>query len=222
MAIAFDAFTAGRNWQTGDPQTWSHTCSGSDRCLFVALFTSGTTTITGVTYGGVSMTKVPSTPITDLDGNENWVYYLANPASGTNTVSVDLDTSANLSGLSVSYTGVDQTTPVDDYASEDGTLASPTYTSNAVTVSATDAWLLSFFRNTDSSTITATGGVSTKRGGTTTVREEAYDSNGTVTTGSKTASYSLSPSARLHGHTLISLAPAGSSPTNTSNFFLMM
>jgi hypothetical protein len=58
MAIAVDA-TSQDHSATATSLTFSHTCSGSNRILFVGIVGDITTdTVTGVTYAGVSMTLV--------------------------------------------------------------------------------------------------------------------------------------------------------------------
>jgi hypothetical protein len=214
--IAFDAAVAGRNWQTGDPQTWSHTCSGTDRVLFVGIFLGGTVDrVNGVTYNGVSMTRLAK--INDLSGNANYVYFLINPATGSNTVSVDLTSSVNMSAASVSYNGVDQTTPIDAWRTDAGVNGGASWTTGTITVTATDAWLLTFLRDTNANAVSAT---KTKRVGTTVVLEVSFDSNGTVPTGSTSVTYT-SAALRIDGHTLIALKPAGGAPPAPTppNFF---
>lgn len=144
MAVAFDAVgpSAAGQGQTGgaSPLTWSHTCSGSDRALIVGvvLASSADGAInTTATYNGVSMNSVAG----EVHSNAATMGYaemfvLANPASGTNTVSVTI-TGATVEGLecgSVSFTGADQANPIAHQATATGNSTSATV---AVT-SATD------------------------------------------------------------------------------------
>lgn len=121
MAIAYDAVASGSSASASNV-TWSHTCTGTQRFLYVFVFAgAGTPT---VTYNGVSMTQ--------RDGplNSGYSFYLANPASGANTVSISAGSSL-LGGVSLSYTGVDQVTPVDasNFNSANTTAASLSITS---------------------------------------------------------------------------------------------
>lgn len=208
MAIAFDTTVAGINWATASTHSYSHTCTGSDLTLYVAIFWGGGSDIvSGVTYNGVSMTRL----FADLDdaqpgaGNSQAVYFLHAPATGSNTVEITLTGSNTISAISSSYTGTKQSgTPV--YVTDDGVATSSSFTSSGVSVSTADSWLVAFFRDVDNRTMTSSQ--LTLRGGTTTVIEEAWDSNGTVSTGTQTVTYTISPSGRLHGHALIVLEPA--------------
>ena len=96
MAIAFDAASNGIQG-TATSWTWAHTCTGSDRILFV--FGHQVSNISGVTYAGVSMSILG--PVGDVA-----LWYLVNPATGTNNVVAS--GSNNYSRFcSSSYTGID-------------------------------------------------------------------------------------------------------------------
>lgn len=212
--IDFDNATAIANWSTSNPATASHTTTGENRYLQVSVFTNAAVTAMTATYGGVSMNQL--SVIVDPDGNKNFVFYLKNPLVGSNTVSVTRTGGSNMSITAASYIGTDQTTPIVDSVTDAG-VNSTTFTSSAVTATA-DNWLLSTFRNTDSATLTSSDVL--KRVATTTVLEEAWDSNKAVAAGSQTVTYTISPSARLYGHTLVAIAPvavAGASSIKSIN-----
>ncbi len=112
MAIVQDD-TSSANGAGADTLSWAHTCTGSDLMLFVGF--GGTDIdegeVTGVTYNSVAMTKV-------WDRTQNTYnstgWYLANPATGSNTVIVTMvNTNTRYMGGAISFTGVDQSTPVD-------------------------------------------------------------------------------------------------------------
>ena len=58
---AFDAAGSGPS-TSATSLTWSHTCAGANRILFVGFLSNGT--VTGVTYNGVAMTQVGSSVFT--------------------------------------------------------------------------------------------------------------------------------------------------------------
>ncbi len=111
MAIAFDAGSTSAAEDGVTNFTWSHTCTGADRCLVVTV-AAELVMPTTVTYNGVSMTAVTAgTTLNDMNVRH---YVLAAPATGANTVSVNFGaTSGEAFGIGSSFTGVDQTTPVD-------------------------------------------------------------------------------------------------------------
>ena len=218
--IARDAFTDGRDWGTGDPQTWSHTCTGSNLIIFVYVFAGGATDIVnGITYNGVSMTRLifNNNDAQSGAGNSHWVYYLVNPATGAHTVSVDLTSSTNISALSVSYTGVDTTSPIVTSRSDPGDKATTTYTTGSFTPTSTTDWLISFIRDLDNRVTSCDKTYYV--GNTSVVPIEVWDSNGdAVSTSAQTMTYTLSSSGRIHGVSTVVLKAAAAAPTQNSNF----
>lgn len=113
-----------------DNLSWSHTCNGSNRGLLVGVVVplfSGWS-ITGVTYAGTGMTFV-----TGLSGGSGaigtYLYKLAAPASGTNTVSITFFTNSNGAypvGSAMSFTNCHQTTASMTTASGNGQTANGT------------------------------------------------------------------------------------------------
>lgn len=93
--------------------SWTHTASGSNRCVYVGVFIN---TATGAepanlagTYDSVSMTKLDSVAIASAE--VLIVFRLANPNTGAKTVSITWTGSFDSVGAALSYTGVDQSTP---------------------------------------------------------------------------------------------------------------
>lgn len=134
--VQFDAVgpsSAGQG-QTGTatPITWSHTCTGSNRALLVGVVIAGTDTgvTTTVTYNGVTVPTVVKRHSNDSTSGYAELFALAGPATGTNTVSVAVAGSGweGFEGGSVSFTGVDQTTPVAHSATAVGNSAFPSVT----------------------------------------------------------------------------------------------
>ncbi len=139
MTVAFDAVgPAGGGGAGSSPVpaspgsvTWAHVCTGSELVLYVGVFVGTNVhadsdfTITGVTYNSVSMTQVGST--VHSGGSTTGcirLYRLIAPATGSNTVSVNYTfvngtTNDALGGGSVSFTGVNQSTPEQNFTSAD-------------------------------------------------------------------------------------------------------
>jgi hypothetical protein len=142
MAIAYDAASTGTATTTS-PLTWSHTCTGSDRILFVGVnvYVFSSPECTGVTYNGVAMTLVGSRRETTFGINEVSLWYLINPASGSNTVSVSFTGGTGVTCIAgaVSYTGVDQTSQPDAVSGGTGSMSTPTRT---VTTVADKCWVI--------------------------------------------------------------------------------
>lgn len=151
MAIAHD--TDSNSGAVGNVATysWSHTCTGSNLDLVVAVLVYypniGTTTVTSVTYNGVAVTvqKFQDFPSAFF---AVWIGNLVAPASGSNTISVTLSRALGgvncTIGFASSYTGVHQSSPIDASGiGVNGTAIAngATITQNLTTVNA-NAWIV--------------------------------------------------------------------------------
>src|SRR5204862_256568 len=129
LGVTVDAVgpsAAGASVSSGTTLSWSHTVSptGSNLLLTVAVAV-GRTPDTGlalsVTYNGVPMTSAGLVHSNNQNAGLVQMFYLPAPAPGAHTVQVTLSGgSADLEAGSVSFTGVDQTTPVRNIASRFG------------------------------------------------------------------------------------------------------
>ncbi len=178
MAIALDATTAWSDEESLTTLTFAHTCTGSNRILFVMAAGNGgaSNTITGATYNGTSMTSIGNIRIP----SDRWInlFYLIAPSTGSNNVVISA-TATSILGASTSFTGANQSGQPDSSNSNSGSAITSLTTST--TVVAANCWLV------------GVGGVSTgtPTGGTgTTIRNSGFgastmDSNATVGTGSQ-------------------------------------
>ena len=113
VTIALDTRASESNTGTqGTTMTLDVTIgTGSKRALFVCLNTDPNVTVSHIKLDGVAFTEISGTVRTDVGKNSIW--QLINPASGTGTITVTWGASAGYVGMSaISFTGVDQTTPV--------------------------------------------------------------------------------------------------------------
>ncbi len=190
MAIAFDANANGLQITGGSTftLTYSHTCTGSNRILFVSAATvedaGGTpVTITGVTYNGVALTQIGTysaeTPAPSAQMSSLW--YLIAPATGANNVAISSSVNVfAIIGASASYTGAAQSGQPDAF-----TVATPANTasfSQSATVVATGCWLMAGSKN-DGGAASAGSGTTARVNAATGI--SMMDSNGTVSTGSQ-------------------------------------
>lgn len=127
-ALAVDATANGTSSGSG-PFTLSHTVTGSETLLVVGVsHYDSSDTVTGVTYNGVSMTEVPSGSV---NNGQYYVdlFYLINPTTGTNNVSVSVSGSVFEIGYgSVSFTGAHQSAPLGTAVTATGSDTTPTAT----------------------------------------------------------------------------------------------
>lgn len=181
--IAFDAAAVGSSGGT-TALTFSHTCSGADRILFVEVVPSfNTDIVTGVTYNGVAMTRL-GTGATGAN-YRNYIYALIAPATGANNVVVSLSSSKEIRASSASYTGVNQAAlPANlNYWT---TTTAATSAAPAITTAKDNSWVLM----TLTALQTTTAGANTAlraRGNTGSVDAAILDSNALVSpAGSRT------------------------------------
>ncbi len=117
---------------SGSTLSWSHTVgAGSDTLLTagVAVGVNPDTRTVSVTYAGVPMISAGKVHSNNQIQGFVELFYLKGPATGTNTVQVTLTGgNATMEAGSVSFTGVDQTTPVRNIVTGAGTGVSPRLT----------------------------------------------------------------------------------------------
>lgn len=173
MAIAFDA-SAGAN--TGVPATsytYAHTCTGSDRILFVgAMIALLTDSISGVTYNGSAATFIASA----VQGPTAYyakLYYLIAPSTGANNVVISSSLSGYIFGKSASYTGASQTGVPD--ASTTSTTTGTSYTTSVTSI-ADNCWAVLYDAG-DRQPVASTGSTLRKSG----PNDGIFDSNSAKT-----------------------------------------
>ena len=183
MPIAFDAVSVANTNATSS--TWAHTCTGSDRILYVGVGTDASgDVITGATYNGVSMTQVDKQQMASAATRFAYLFMLVNPASGVNNIVVSANANHNIRTDAVSYTGAKQTGQPD--ASNKGTTASTTEQSVAVTVVAAGSWIVAFGQSINATPVAGTGLTSR---GTEGINCRIGDSNTALSAGSNTISF---------------------------------
>ncbi len=193
MAITVDA--TGDGGQTGGTPasiTFNHTCTGSNLALVVCAKMDGASPSTfsapTVTYNGVSMTQVTNFAGDSVTGRIT-TFVLAAPATGTHSVVITQGTTKGtfLSGISVSYAGVDQVTPTDTNTnSVNG--SSGTLTATASTTINND-WGIYFAGG--EGTVTASTN-STQRASNSIITFKSFDTNANQSIGSVSMSVTIS------------------------------
>ena len=135
MAILFDA-ASNSGYQTTSSYSWSHTTSGLDRLVRVAvsMLSVAGSSISGITHDGVSLTKLRH-DVSASGTVRTEIWYLIAPSVGTKTIAVTLSTALDSVAGAVSFTGVDQTNPID--AQNGGTGVTTEATLNITTVNDT-------------------------------------------------------------------------------------
>lgn len=220
MAIAFDASSTNDsvNWGSGTSVTWSHTCTGSDRILFVAVFNLGSATLpSGITYNGVAMTMINSQD-TDGGGYTESLWYLVAPSTGANNIVTTWAVSNGLFNcIATSYTGASQTGQPD--SSNTGLALGVTSITTNLTTVANNCWLVGYARATGAFTFTNGTNGFIRNTGMASGSVVMADSNGVITpAGSTGMTLGRTSSSNIY-HLVAAFKPVGSA-TNT-NFFSM-
>src|SRR3990167_10508461 len=115
MAIAIDATSQGET-ASGASLTIAHTCTGTNRVLYLAVYTfnSPTPSTVTATYAGTGMTALGNTVLGSENKERLTVLRLIAPATGANNIVITPSINpSEIAMAAVSWTGVDQTTPFD-------------------------------------------------------------------------------------------------------------
>lgn len=167
-AISFDAAS-----DSAGSASWNHTTSGSNRYLVVWILGNSTDTVTGVTYNGVSMTRL----VAAIDSADRWTYLygLANPTIGTNSISV----SGGIGyAIATSYDGVAQTGQPD---ATGHAFSVPFPITLTFSTMANNSWVIYGCYAEDASSISASTGTTLRRILSIDNRMGMFDSGGPVT-----------------------------------------
>ena len=130
--VAFDAAAPGASVLSGSSLSWNHTVTTTESNLLLTVGVAvGKSPDTGlslaVTYNGVPMTSAGLVHSNNRTDGFVQLFYLKAPATGTHAVQVTLTGgTASIEAGSVSFSGVDQTTPVRNIATGVGAGATPT------------------------------------------------------------------------------------------------
>lgn len=140
--------------------TWNHIVGmGANRFMVIGVaIKTVTVSVSNVTVGGQQASFLRS----DVRGSEirGEVWYLINPSSGSKTITVMLSDVSKADGGSVSYTGVDQTDPIDNHrvVSYGGTNPSI-----SLTTTANNEWIFSNLAISGTATVNAHGSLQVHR-----------------------------------------------------------
>lgn len=180
MAISFDAVTEGTA-ASASSFSISHTMSASaGGVLFVGIrLGTGGTSITSVTYNGVSMTQVQTT--LSIAGPDYALFALNSPATGANNVAINLGSSSALTYIFWSYTGANGGVK----NSTTGSADPATSLTVSLTPNEDNCWVVAFFGTPGQTTATAGSGT-TKRN-TTGLQALAVDNNANINPAASTS-----------------------------------
>ncbi len=154
QSIAYDSVGSGNNGDGTSNIVWTHVVgSGANRFMMMGIsIRDGTISALSVTVGAQSATFLRS----DVQGGEvrAETWYLISPESGSKTITVTLSGTCKASGGSVSYSGVAQTSPIDNHV---GTSDAGVTPSVSLTTTVNNDWIFSNLAVSGSATIVAHG-----------------------------------------------------------------
>lgn len=220
MPISLDATTAAADVSTAASQSWSHTvAAGSDRVLVVCVrardvLVQADTRPSSVTFGAQNLTEAVYQAGAVSTGVSIW--YLAAPTVGTDTITVTPAgaCSTGLRGSAQSFTGVDQSTPIDAVNSAAGSSTSATA---SVTVVTDLAWLIDSFYHFDSSSNVAPDGSQTLRDEPVDSDTRGHSDRSAVSTGSQAMTWTAVASQEW-AIAVVALRPAGGSASGVPRY----
>lgn len=191
MALAFDAVGAGGSALPGNSITYSHTCTGTNLILIVAITSNNTDVITGVTYNGDALTLGKKSTDT---GPVKYFYYKLGPATGAHDVVVSASAADQfLRATSVSYTGVQQSGQPD---ATDESRDTATSTTTSLTQVVNNAWQVGMGSNSGAGTLSAGTGIGATRGNVGSILYVG-DSNAVTSAGTQTLTWNNTSSTQL-------------------------
>lgn len=207
MAIVFDNASTGSSTSSAT-NTFSLTVgSGANRILWVGFIVNSTVTLVStVTYAGAVMTATGNSPVNG--GQDLYLFYLANPASGANNVVITmLGIVTEIHACAASYTGASQTGIPDSITSIAGSGTSATLTTTTV---ANNSWIVGVFRNNATGS-GAAGTGTTQRASV--VGQVSFDDSGSAFT--PAGSHSIQETFGNTSYYAVgaSFAPSGAAPT---------
>ena len=104
---------------------WSHSVAGSNRILIVGVsYRDGNITTTNVTFAGTNLTRIGFRAGTGND-NRAELWYMIAPPTGSSPVTVTVSPAKQVAACAISFTGVNQTTPLNTFASAAGQSLTP-------------------------------------------------------------------------------------------------
>jgi len=125
-AIAFDATANSGDKAAATPWSWNHTATGSNLVMVMDILwwdNAGAITINTPTYNSVNMTLGLHKDVGgDVDNCDIW--YLASPATGTNSASVSFSAGSYGEAGTQTFSGANTSSPQDATASGTGTATS--------------------------------------------------------------------------------------------------
>lgn len=207
MALAF--VSSGSSQASGSTTlTYAVDCTGAN-ILVVGLRLIVGSSLTSVTYNGVSMTAA----VSNAAGNPTFLYYLVNPASGSNNVVVTQSGTTNIASAGCAYSGASTTGQPNAF--NDSYNGSASSLSVSVTSTVSDCFMIAFGTAQSGGTLSQTSSGTTREN--LADRAIMFESAAVTPAGSFSSSFSSTTGSNALTIVAIAIKPSASSSVN-SNF----
>lgn len=218
FAIAIDSQAATTG--AGSVTTLSFTCTGSNRMLFAYFIasTQGSDPNATGNYGGTGMNKIDTVRYPADRWTQDFLLKAPTTTASTTFTAGSLGTPTYAQIVLSSYTGVNQADTSGTIDSHNTSSANGTPWLISTPVVAANCWVVSGNYGIDPFAVAVTPG--TIRTSNSASDLMLGDSNGTVSTGSYTQSWTINTPARVAVGCIVSLAPVASAVN--SNFLMFM
>jgi hypothetical protein len=190
--------------------------SGANGLLVVSMYWSSSRTVSAITYDGVAMTQVVA-PVNTGGGEQIGMWYLTNPASGSNTLSVTFSGTTAYEVSFFSMYGVDQSSPLGATRTETGLETGTSY-SEALTTTINDSWIIWATREYAGRTVSAGADTTLLERHTVVFGQIQARSTGGAAAGSRTLTLTANLSGNWFSDILAEFKPATAAPAS-SGFF---
>lgn len=218
MAISHDATSSASSTTYGaEVKAFSHTCTGASVLVVTAHIwcDTGSGSVTGITYNGVAMSIAGTS---QLNGDMYSVcYYLFNPASGANNISVTF-TGNGIHKIIEAVSLIGTVTTGTDATAGDNTDGGTTCDVSITTV-ADNAWIVAGMTHYTTATVAPVSGFTERNETATANILGAIGTRAVTPAGATTVGWTWTGSADS-SIVAVSFAPAVT--TNTSNFFAVL
>jgi len=111
-----------------NPVTMAFDCNGADLLVVAVCVSAGSVYDKIPTYNSVSMTDCGEGLVSSGSESNVYIFYLVNPSSGSNTISLENTATKNVTFYASAWTGVDTSDPLDTAASDHDVSADPSVT----------------------------------------------------------------------------------------------
>ncbi len=143
--IAKDVATSAQAGGSQSSISWSHTvAAGLNLILVVETSILEDVAVSNIKYNNVALTKIRNDSV-GANKARTEIWYLVNPSTGSNTVAVTLastlSASHGITAGAISFSGVDQTNPIDANTGNTDAVGSSSI-SDSITTVANNAWIV--------------------------------------------------------------------------------